>query len=58
MDALDTGGPKQPPVAAAPVVTHDVDAAAAVAGDELDEDLVEHSDAGDVDDVDEDLDGD
>jgi len=58
VDALDTGGPKQPPVAAAPVVTHDVDAAAAVAGDELDEDLVEHSDAGDVDDVDEDLDGD
>ena len=57
VDALDTGGPKQPPVAAAPAVTHDVDAAAAVAEDELDEDL-EHSDAGDIDDVDEDLDGD
>ena len=36
----------------------DVDAAAAVAKDELDEDLVENSDAGAVDDVDEDLDGD
>jgi len=36
---------------------HDVDAAAAVAEDELDEDL-EHSDAGDVDELDQGLDGD
>ena len=49
VDALDTRGPKQRAAAAAPAATHDVDAAAAVAEDELDENLVEHSDAGDVD---------